>query len=141
MKPLPPPSSPTPATESDGEEEAGWQRRRDTSDQRSTDIFDALVQWSSKEDNGFYYGIKAQDLCEAEDHASRAYINYRDRMPEYQDGDSEDGAVHAYNAFRDRLGSLQKRRLQKRREQERPAKAARKTTGKGETLVIAIGEP
>ena len=114
MKPIPPPSSPTPATESDGEEDAKWKKRRHEADQRSTNVFDALVRWSWKDDSHYYHGITHQDLREAEDSASRSYINFRDRMPEYQDGDSDDGAVCAYTAFRDRLRSLQKRRERKR---------------------------
>lgn len=126
MNPLPPPSSPTPATESDGEDDAAWKTRRQTSDQRSTIIFDALVSWSWKEEYYCYYDITVHDLRDAEDYASQAYIDFRDRMPEYQDGDSEDGAVRAYNAFRDRLGSIKKKRARNRRVRDRAGKVAEK---------------
>ena len=110
MKPQPPPSSPTEAIESDGEDEAKLRTSRREADQRSTLVFDALVLWSWKEENECYQGITPNDFKDAQESASVAYINFRDRMPEYQDDESDDGAVCAYNAFRGRVSILQNRR-------------------------------
>lgn len=110
MKPVRIPFSPSQAPEFDEDDGAARKTRRDQADQRSTNVFDALVRWSIKEENQCYEGITARELRQAEDSASRAYVHFRDRMPEYQDGDSDEGAVHAYTAFRDRLVTLKRQR-------------------------------
>jgi hypothetical protein len=109
MNQTPPPSSPTPAMESDGEEEANWKRRRDDADQRSTNVFDALVNWSQISEN-HHDGCTVSGIALAEYSASFAYRNFRDRMPEYHDGESEDAAVHAYNAYCHTLVATKKKR-------------------------------
>jgi hypothetical protein len=109
MSHTPPPSSPTPAMDSDGEDDDNWKRRRDDADQRSTNVFDALVHWSQISEN-HHEGCTVSGIALAEHSASFAYRTFRDRMPEYHDGESEDAAVHAYNAYCHTLVATKKKR-------------------------------
>ena len=121
MNVAPPPTSPTPATESDGEEEwqrrredyIQWQTRRDDSDERSNIVLEALLWFDMQNDPHLQAGSTPQDIATACSYADVAYDRFRDQKPEYEDGDSDDGAVIAYHAFYESLTQSKKRRVRR----------------------------